>query len=377
MTTPCSVIAARPLDTSRMTCASSLLRSAGSPCGGRLCGRTQGLMSASFTVYDEKWTAAGNGLQPTGASARLASVRRPRPLTRHRRTQPAAPGRAAGPALSPCLLAHAPLGSSAMLAPEIAPGDWDVLVSPWHLNEKIEAFPGVGGAAPITRPSYPGSSELSSLVDRCRDIADAVGGSHRPLLLSGDCLAALGMVTGLQRRYGELTVVWLDAHGDFNNPAISTSGYLAGMSLAMVTGRAPEVISGPLGLRPVPDERALLIGARDLDDAERDALKASRVRRAVPDPAAVRAALEDAHPGSVYIHLDIDIVDGNDLPAPLRWETSAGPSIAAVEDCLAHIVDYSRPVGACMACPWPAERIGEPAVARTIGRLVRAMGAVL
>ena len=111
-----------------------------------------------------------------------------------------------------------------MLAPEIAPGDWDVLVSPWHLNEKIEAFPDVGGAAPITRPSYPGSSELSSLVDRCRDIADAVGGSDRPLLLSGDCLAALGMVTGLQRRYSDLTVVWLDAHGDFNNPAISTSG---------------------------------------------------------------------------------------------------------------------------------------------------------
>ena len=264
-----------------------------------------------------------------------------------------------------------------MLAPEIAPGDWDVLVSPWHLNEKIEAFPGIGGAAPITRPSYPGSSELSSLVDRCRDIADAVAGADRPLLLSGDCLAALGMVTGLQRRYGDLTVVWLDAHGDFNNPAISTSGYLAGMSLAMVTGRAPEVISGPLGLRPVPDERALLIGARDLDDAERDALTVSRVRRAVPDPAAVRAALEDAHPSSVYIHLDIDIVDGSDLPAALRWETSAGPSIAAVEDCLAHIVDYSRPVGACMACPWPAERIGEPAVARTIGRLARAMGAVL
>ncbi len=167
------------------------------------------------------------------------------------------------------------------------------------------------------------------MVDRCRDIADAVGGSDRPLLLSGDCLAALGMVTGLQRRHSDLTVVWLDAHGDFNNPAISTSGYLAGMSLAMVTGRAPEVISGPLGLRPVPDERALLIDARDLDD---------------------------------------------DLPAALRWETSAGPSIAAVEDCLAHIVDYSRPVGACMACPWPAERIGEPAVARTIGRLARAMG---
>ena len=145
-----------------------------------------------------------------------------------------------------------------MLAPEDAPGDWDLLVSPWHLNEKMEGFPAIGGEAPITRASHPGSSDHSSLVDRCRDIAAAASRSARPLLLSGDCLAALGMVTGLQRRYSDLTVVWLDAHGDFNTPAISTSGYLAGMSLAMVTGRAPEVISGPLGLRPVPDERALL-----------------------------------------------------------------------------------------------------------------------
>ena len=97
-------------------------------------------------------------------------------------------------------LAHTPLGFSAVPASEIAPGDWDLLVSPWHLNEKIEAFPGIGDAAAITRPSYPGSSEVSSLVDRCRDIADSVAESDHPLLLSGDCLAALGVVTGLQRR---------------------------------------------------------------------------------------------------------------------------------------------------------------------------------
>lgn len=268
-------------------------------------------------------------------------------------------------------------GEHSVYRTETSPGDWDVLVSPWHLNEKIESFPGIGGSAQITRPSYPGSSELSSLLDRYGDIADAVGGSDRPLLLSGDCLTALGVVTGLQRRYSNLTVVWLDAHGDFNTPTISQSGYLAGMSLAMVTGRAPEVISEPLGLRPVPDERALLIGARDLDDAERDALNVSGVRQTIPDPEALRAALEDTHPGSVYIHLDIDIIDGSDLPGALRWETSAGPSIATIEDCLTHIVDYSRPVGACIACPWTAARIGEPEVGRTIGRLARAMGAAV
>jgi hypothetical protein len=59
---------------------------------------------------------------------------------------------------------------------------------------------------------------------------------------------ARGVVAGLQRRYGEVAVVWLDAHGDFNTPAISTSGYLGGMALAMLTGRAPEPDGDALGL---------------------------------------------------------------------------------------------------------------------------------
>ena len=52
----------------------------------------------------------------------------------------------------------------------------------------------------------------------------------------------------------------------------------------LATGRAPEVISAAIGLRPVADDRALLIGARDLDDQERDALMASGVRRTLADP---------------------------------------------------------------------------------------------
>jgi len=47
-----------------------------------------------------------------------------------------------------------------------------------------------------------------------------------PLLLSGDCPAALGAVAGLQSRYHDLAVVWLDTHGDFNTPATTASGYL-------------------------------------------------------------------------------------------------------------------------------------------------------
>jgi arginase len=147
------------------------------------------------------------------------------------------------------------------------------------------------------------------------------------LVLAGDCLTALGLVAGLQRRHRDVSVVWLDAHGDFNTPAISVSGYLVGMSLAMLCGRAPEPICERLGLRAVPDEHAVLIGARDLDPAERDAQQASRVLRLAADPDAVRSALTELSAGDVYSHVDVDIIDSGDVHG-LRFPTDAGPSIA-------------------------------------------------
>jgi arginase len=170
--------------------------------------------------------------------------------------------------------------------------------------------------------------------------------------------------------------VWLDAHGDFNTPAISVSGYLAGMSLAMLTGRAPEPICQRLGLQAVPDEHAVLIGARDLDPAERDALQASRIRRLAADPGAVRVAMEELSTASIYLHIDIDIIDGEDLLG-LRFPVTAGPSFSVVEACLAQIVDAAPPIAACIACAWTPDRIGDESTRRAIARLAAVIGAEL
>jgi arginase len=252
---------------------------------------------------------------------------------------------------------------------------WDLLVSPWHLDEKIEGFPVPAGAITFTGPVDPAASEVERMTGRYRDIADAVAEADRPLVLAGDCLTALGLVAGLQRRHREVSLIWLDAHGDFNTPAITVSGYLAGMSLAMLTGRAPEPICERLGLRPVPDEHAVLIGARDLDPAERDALEESRVRRLAADSDAVRGAVSQSS-GEIYLHVDVDIVDGEDLPG-LKFPAGAGPSFSLVEECLAHIVDAVPPIAASISCAWTPDRIGDESTRLAITRLAAVIGAEL
>jgi hypothetical protein len=44
-------------------------------------------------------------------------------------------------------------------------------------------------------------------------------------------------------------------------PGDRISGYLGGMPVAILAGRAPELFADPLGLRPVPEHNIVLAGA--------------------------------------------------------------------------------------------------------------------
>jgi arginase len=252
--------------------------------------------------------------------------------------------------------------------------DWDLIVTPWHLDEHIPAFPVPASATEIISPARPAGPVPARMTLLHQAVAGAVAQTARPLVLSGDCPTAVGVVAGLQRRHRDVAVVWLDAHGDFNTPGITTSGYLGGMALAMLTGRTPELVADTLGLRPVADTHAVLAGARDLDPAERDALTASQVRRVPADPAAIIAALDELGGLPVYLHLDIDVVDSAQLPG-LRFPSGPGPSLTRIEECLGAVCTAADVAAAGIACAWLPDRVGDPATREVISRLTRALGA--
>ena len=255
-------------------------------------------------------------------------------------------------------------------------GGWDLIVTPWHLDEYLAAFPVPAGQTERINLALPAGPPPGRMTLLYQAVADAVERAARPLLLSGDCSTALGAVAGLQRRHRDLAVVWLDAHGDFNTPATTISGYLAGMPLAMLTGRAPELFCDALRLRPVADTRVVLADARDLDPAERDALTTSQVRRVPADPAAITSALDGIGRTPVYLHLDVDVIDSAQLPG-LRFPSGPGPSLSQIEQCLAAVRATADVVAACIACAWLPDHVGDPAVREAITRLARALGTEL
>ena len=145
-----------------------------------------------------------------------------------------------------------------------------------------------------------------------RAVGDASSRNAFPLVLSGNCNTCLGTLSGL--RTPEIGVAWFDAHGDFNTPETTPTGFFDGMSLAAATGRCwKEATSAIPGFQAVDERRVLHLGARDFDIGENALLAASKVE--VVPASRVRQGLtailtaRQSHTRDVYIHLDMDVLD--------------------------------------------------------------------
>ena len=200
-----------------------------------------------------------------------------------------------------------------------------VIGVPYHLDEYLPGLDLTPEPAELITPELPAGDIWPRLAILYQDVARAVtrnrADAGRPVVVAcGDCLTALGTVAGLQAAGVDPSIVWFDAHGDVQTPETSSSGYLAGMALRLLTGYRPELIADRLGLKPVPEDRIVLVGARDLDPPEVTYLNQASIRR----PQVSELSVAELPDGPLYVHVDLDVVDGAQLPA-LRYPTPGGP----------------------------------------------------
>ena len=145
------------------------------------------------------------------------------------------------------------------------------------------------------------------------------------LVLAGDDTAAIGVVSGLQAAHGpgaRIGVVWIDAHGDFNTPETSYSGILAGMSLAIVAGLAgPNWREAAQMAAPIPTDRIIVAGARQLDAKEAALLRVTDVHLYSTDDLREGLGFSNAIlrlSGTIdliLLHVDVDVLDPRFIPS--------------------------------------------------------------
>ena len=148
------------------------------------------------------------------------------------------------------------------------------------------------------------------LLEAGGQVEDALGGGNAPVLVAGECSIGLTTLPAVLRQRPQARVLWLDAHGDYNTPETSHSGYLGGMALAGACGVWDAGLGGS-----IDPARVVLAGVRDLDDGERRLLEDSSVT-------VVGASLETLvytqnalNRAPVFIHLDLDVIDPESFPA--------------------------------------------------------------
>ena len=154
-------------------------------------------------------------------------------------------------------------------------------------------------------------------------VAQAVQQGQFPLILGGDHSLAIGSVTGAARGR-RIGLIWVDAHADFNTPETTPSGNIHGMSVAALSGRGHPALTALFDARPVLRERDIaLVGVRDLDGLERNALKASGIHVFTMhdiDRRGMAAVIEEAvmrvSTGNAGFHLsfDMDALDPTAAP---------------------------------------------------------------
>jgi arginase len=184
---------------------------------------------------------------------------------------------------------------------------------------------------------------LASIAPRFVHALHALGerAPDRIRVAGGTCGVELAPIAYLNERYaGDLAVLWLDAHADLNTPQSSPSAHFHGMVLRSLLGDGPRALVEHIA-RPLTPRQVVLVGPRDLDQAEADFVRDADIAllgdNAFSDFHVIDRWLASRSVRRLYIHFDVDVLamsafDGALLPTP-----PGGPTLAQASALIAHL----------------------------------------
>ena len=158
------------------------------------------------------------------------------------------------------------------------------------------------------------------------EISAALDQGEFPLLTASDCSICIATMPTVGRRVPGVRFLWIDAHGDFNTPDTTPSGFLGGMCLGAACGRWDA--GWPDTIDP---ESVSFLGVRDLDPGEKVEVESAGVGEGVPAD------------GPVYVHLDVDGLDPSVMP--VQFPVPGGLQADEVRSVFERLVADGRLVG--------------------------------
>jgi arginase len=191
-------------------------------------------------------------------------------------------------------------------------------------------------------PDHPFPAEINCAFQLAGKISERVRWCREagifPIVLSGNCNAAVGTMSGCGAE--NTGIVWFDGHGEATTPETTRSGFLDGMPLSILLGRAWQTLAKNVpGFSAIPGDRIQLFGARDLEPVEITLLKDAGVQQM-----ATVEQLKQVLPGlaknveKIYVHVDLDVLD----PSVARSNQWMPPNGISLETLIQAILEVKR-----------------------------------
>ncbi|THW44887.1 putative arginase, partial [Aureobasidium pullulans] len=169
--------------------------------------------------------------------------------------------------------------------------------------------------------------ELELLRRTSTAVSKACAHNSFPLILSGICMATVGVAAGLGLE--DLSFVYFDAHDDLETPSTNTNGYFDAMGMSMLKGESwHNLIATVPGFKPLSLDRLVYCGLRDIPDESRQKVKDMNLdvvwgdsTKKVEFSTELGNVLDARALGRTHVHLDLDVLDDtlgkvNDYPSP-------------------------------------------------------------
>jgi arginase len=191
------------------------------------------------------------------------------------------------------------------------------------------------------------------------------------ITIGGDCAVELAAVSHVADSR-EVALVWFDAHPDLHTPESSDSTAFHGMVARTLIG---DGAPGLIPARPIAPERLVLVGTRAYDDAEADYVTAAGIAvvgvgEATPE--ALIDAIAATGATSVYLHIDLDVLDPGEIDGigfPEPFGLAVGQLVALIRAVKARF--ELAGAGITEFAPASVERAADdlPTILRIIGAL--------
>lgn len=215
-----------------------------------------------------------------------------------------------------------------------------------------------GNLAGPTNPWLPpadGYRHLQEVVEWNKAVHEAMyqslAAGRLPILLGGDHCLGIGSISAVARHCRangkKLRVLWLDAHTDFNTNALTPTGNVHGMPVAVLCGHGPAELTGIGGATPAMSPSAIRqIGIRSVDEGEKrfvrqEGLEVFDMRYI--DEMGMRHTMEKALAGMdagthLHVSFDVDFLDPSIAPG-VDTAIKGGPTYREAQLCMEMIAD--------------------------------------